>query len=375
MPERKKILMLLCNYDPETHRGIARAAQKLGWHLNISMLNSFQTPTHWRGDGIICSLNDNKTLEHFVVKSGLPCVDLSGWRTDLNLPRVSADNQIIGELAVEHFCAFGHRTFGWFCHQQNPVAKARFQSYQAELLRRQLPPPSQLVGTRTKNTKEIETWLAEMEKPAALFAYNDNDAAWLLSSCLELGYRIPHDFAILGVDNNPLICELQPVPLSSINHNHERIGYEGAMMLNKIMLGQEPIRQIIKIKPNGITPRESTDAIAAQDPAVRKTISILKQNLSKPIGAPEIAEELGVSRRNLELRFKQALDTSIHKKLIELRLARARKLLTETEFPIEDIAAQTGFCNSPHLCRSFKLRYGLPPLTFRKNPEQEKYCT
>ena len=360
--------MLLSNYDPETHRGIARAARDLGWHLNISMLNSFQTPEHWRGDGIVCSLDSNRKLERLVVDSGLPCVDLSGWRSDLDIPRVCGDNRVIGELAVEHFCSFGHRAFGWFCHQQNPVAIERFKSFRKELTRRGKAAPSPLIGRRTQDTAEIKKWLEKLERPAALFAYNDNDAAWLLSGCIELGYRVPQDFSILGVDNNRLICEHQPVPLSSVNHDHERVGFQGSLMLDAIMSGKAT--ENLFIRPSGVTLRASSDMLATTDYVVREVLNMMQEQLHKPIGAPELAVAFGVSRRNMEMRFKQALGASIHNKLIELRLERARALLVSSDSPIEDIAARTGFCNSPHLCRSFKKEYGLPPSAYRKAARQ-----
>lgn len=366
MEKIKKVLMLLSNYDPDTHRGIARAARAFGWHLNVSMLNSFQIPVRWHGDGIICSLDTNPKLTKFILKSGLPCVDLSEWRTDLPIPRVSADNKRIGQLAAEHFCSFGHRSFGWFCHQQNPIAETRFQSYKSELQTRGIAAPSRLVGTRTQSLPEIHQWLSSLKIPAALFAYNDSDAAWLLTNCIEAGYRVPEDFAILGVDNNTLICEHQPAPLSSINHDHERIGFEGAQLLEKIMCGQPPEHEVITIEPTGVTLRASSDIFAVSDPLIHKAVSYLLKHLREPIGTTEVATELGVSQRSLELRFRAALNCSIHKKLTELRLKRAATLLTETNETIEQIAALTGFCHAPHLCRVFKKQHDLSPLAYRK---------
>lgn len=364
--------MLLANYDPSTHRGIARAANDFGWFLNNSLLNSFQLPSRWKGNGIICSLNNNRTLEQFVIESGLPCVDLSEWRTDLDLPRVSADNQQIGRLAVEHFSTFGHRSFGWFCHQQNPVAQARFLSFQNEIAKRGFPPPSRCVGKQTQNSDSVENWLASLQRPCALFAYNDNDAAWLQSICIEAGYRVPHDFAILGVDNNPLICEHQPVSLSSINHDHERIGYEGAQLLNRIITGEAPPNKIQYIKPNGVTLRASSDMLAASDSLVQQAMAFLIENLRKPISTDDVASNLGISRRNLEMRFQKAINTTVHKKLVELRLKKAESLLCSSDQSIEDIAALTGFCHAPHLCRVFKKEYELPPLAYRKMQQSKR---
>lgn len=374
MKTSRKVLMLLSNYDPDTHRGIARAAQQCGWQLNVSMLNAFEVPLQWHGDGIICSLDNNKKLERFVTESTLPCVDLSEWRTDLKFARVSINNTEIGKQAAKHFIAFGHRSFAWFCQQPNPVAQARYQSFKSELNRRGLTDPARWTGARTQHPQETAQWLARLPKPVALFAYNDQDAARLLSLCLEAGWRVPDDVAILGVDNNRLICEHQPVPLSSINHDHEQIGYKGAILLDRILNGQEPAEEIQYIHPTGVTLRASSDSLAANDPLVRQTVTYLLEHLREPVGTPEIATFLGISRRTLEIRFQQALGTSIHKKLIELRLKQAKHLLINSTKTVEDIAVLAGFCHAPHLCRVFKKAFNQTPLAYRKAETSPVRC-
>ncbi|MDZ8120526.1 DNA-binding transcriptional regulator [Pontiella agarivorans] len=364
MPSIKKVMMIQSNYDTETHKGIARAAQELGWHLNVSMMNAFQIPKHWKGDGIICSMDNNRQLEEFIRNAGLPCVDLSEWRSDLHLPRVSADNKRIGQMAAEHFRAFGHHSFAYISYRQHPVSEARYQGFKKELIENGIAAPSRLVGRHSQD--EIMQWLDTLAKPSSILAYNDVDAAWLLSNCMEAGYRVPEDFAILGVDNNLLICEHQPVPLSSINHDHERIGYEGAQLLAQIMNGIPPKQGIIYIEPAGITQRASTNALATNDPLVRQAMSYLIENLRHAIGTPEIAAELGVSRRTLEQRFRATLGSSIHRKLTEQRLKKAENLLCTSQHSVEEIAALCGFCHAPHLSRVFKKEYGLPPLAYRK---------
>jgi LacI family transcriptional regulator len=367
MTARRKVLMLLSIYDTATHRGIARVSRELGWHLNLNAIDQLLLPTHWEGDGIICSLNNNRRLEEFVKWAGVPCVDLSIWRSDLGFPRVTADDACIGRLAAEHFCLNGHAAFGWFSRLRNPVSAARLNSFKEELKRHGKPPPTELTGRKVHSQKAVVAWLKSMEKPSALFAYNDIDAAWLLNCCADAGYRVPGDFAILGVDDNPLICELQTPSLSSIKHDHERIGAEGALMLDRIMSGESCGSTHQMVPPTGISVRQSSDRLATDDRLVQKAVSFMTKNFHRSIGTAEIAEAAEIGRRNLELRFKSALGCGVHQKLLEFRLKQAEYLLCQGDEKIEHIAAVTGFCHAPHLCRAFKKAFGASPQVYRRN--------
>jgi DNA-binding LacI/PurR family transcriptional regulator len=129
----KRVLMLLNNYDTDTHKGVAIAAKELGWYLNAGISAAFNLPKTWKGDGIICALGDSKELADFVMKAKVPTVDLSYIRTDLDFPRVIGNHSQIGQLAARHFCAFGHTNFAWFSTINNPTSKMRLEEFQKEL--------------------------------------------------------------------------------------------------------------------------------------------------------------------------------------------------------------------------------------------------
>ena len=177
--------------------------------------------------------------------------------------------------------------------------------------------------------------------------------------------RIPDDVAILGADDNALICESQWVTLSSVRYDLSRIGYEGAAMLDQLIEGKPLQTRLQLIPPQGVTVRQSTDALAATDPLVRAALAYLQEHLRKSIGTSEIAESLGVSRRLLELRFRAQMHSSIREYIIRSRIAEARRMLVATQEPIETIAALTGFCNAPHFSRTFKRDTGLTPTRYR----------
>jgi len=368
----KKVLMLLNYYGTDTHRGIAKASKELGWNLNAGNLEAFNIPKKWKGDGIICALGDSKELVDFVMKKNVSTVDLSFARKNIEYPRVTANHLSIGKEAAEHFCIFGHSNFAWFSNKTTPTAKLRLQGFKDELLKQGKTAPATFSGKKAQDEEAALHWLGTLKRPCAIFAFNDLNAAWLMSLCLDHGYDVPKDFAILGVDNNPLLCEHQVVPLSSINHDHERIGYEGAYMLDEIMKGHPLTETIRLVEPTGVTLRDSTDMYAASDPIVHEAIEYMLTHLREPIGTPEISDTLGISRRNLEMRFQDTLQCSVHKKLVEMRLKAAERMLVTTDHKIEDIAALTGFCHAPHLSHAFKKSYGLPPRAYRNNHQSNQ---
>lgn len=361
-----KVLMLLGSYDQAMHSGIARAARELSWHLDVSLLKTFRLPERWQGDGIICALNNNPKLAEFVQKADLPKVDLSIWRSDLPMPRVVADNAAIGEAAAKHLQQYSHQHFVWFALQRNPVGEARFQGFCKQLdgTKARI---ERLDGRGASDRSRLRLKVINLPKPCAVFCLSDDDASWLLNVCLDAGLRVPDEVAILGVDNNALICENQPIPLSSVNHDLERIGYEGAHLLQSLLLGQAPATVRQQIKPNGVTTRESTDAFAVTNLLVREALIFLKKNLRQSLGTDVIAQTLGVSRRTLEQHFREHLGCGVHAKRMELRLTLASNLLTQTRLKVEDIAAQCGFCHSPHFSRAFSTRFGHPPNAYRQH--------
>ena len=293
MSRSRKILMLLGSYDFHAHAGIARAARVLNWHLDVSLLKTFQLPAQWRGDGIITSLNRSQRLASFIQRAKLPTVDLSSWRADIDLARVVADNECIGRVAAEHFGILGHHNFAWFALSRDPVGEARCKGF-----RDALPLGvnfCRLSASGAPNRKKILAQLKSFSEPVAVFCKSDDDAAWLLNLCLDCGLSVPSRVALLGTDNNRLICENQPVPLSSVNHDLERIGYEGAMRLDSIING-DYFEEALLIPPTGVTKRQSTDALAIADPAIVEALNFMNTNYRRSIGTDDIAASCGTSK-------------------------------------------------------------------------------
>lgn len=361
----KHILMVLGSYDQSAHEGIAKYASQHGWHLNISILKDFQLPENWQGDGIITSLNDSRALEKFVLGANVPVVDLSIWREDIRLPRVVADNAAIGRLGAKHFIETGHQHCAWFALSSNPVSQARYEAYHDALAETGVS-CKRLGNLRRQDAALIVDQLLKLPKPCAIYAKSDYDAAWILNLCLGAGLQVPDEVALLGADDNPLICENQVVPLSSVQHDLKTIGYEGAAMLDRLIDGETPGTPIRLIPPKGICVRQSTDTLAVSDPVIRRLISYLKNNYRKSISTDDLADLFQTSRRSLEIRFRRAMRCSIRECLIRIRIDEAKHLLRTTEESVETVAALTGFCHAPHFSNTFRKSEGCSPSRYRR---------
>ena len=168
------------------------------------------------------------------------------------------------------------------------------------------------------------------------------------------------------MDDNRIVCEHQSVQLSSIAHDHERVGYAAAATLERLMCGGEPDRRLVRVRPRGIVTRASTDTFAVNDPELLPAIGLIRRNLSRPFGAAQLADELGIPRIRLDRLFAARLGHSVGAEIARRRVAEAKRLLVLGDMTLQDIAAQCGYCHSSFLIRSFRKATGETPAAWRR---------
>ena len=381
--KQRNILLVIQPAYPERIQGIARFARAHGWHLTIvDRLARF--PRGWRGDGALVTLRGNAETNRFVkglVRDGIPVVDLTFNHPEIRLPRVSGDHEAFGRLAREHFASLNFRHFAWFSTGWSHVHELRFCGFSLET-------SDESRGMRAHDTDrwvledmvgndEIDNWrlflriigrkLKSAPKPLAVLAYDDADAAKVLSAALEAGLRVPEDVAIMGIGNDAVICENQAVPLSSINHDLERNGYEGAALLDKLMSNPSKPPKPLLLSPRGIVIRKSTDTLAADDPLLTAALKEIARRLGTSFGINELAENLQVPRKRLERLFAEKFSRSVGKEIARQRLERAKRFLTETDKPMKEIAALCGYCNAGYFTNAFRSGTGLTPKAWRRD--------
>ena len=376
MKAKQVLVWVTPAYAPRLN-GIARYAKAHGWHLTIADRLG-RRPIGWRGDGALTTMRGGSGMSGYVKelrRRHVPVVDHSFNHPEVKVPRVSGDHEAMGRMAGEHFRERNFRNAAWFSTGWLNIHALRYRGFCEgfETLPLRWVAEDEISEHARDNLRLVSNWLGKKlkaaPKPLAVLAYDDADASRVLAAALDVGLSVPEDVAVLGIGGDALICENQPVPLSSVEHDQERTGYEGAELLDKLMKtgpAKHKAQSAVLIPPTGITTRASTDRMAVSSPILRKALAFIKENLSHPIGIGQIAERIGTSRATLDLLFKSEMDRSAGQEILRQRIALAKSLLANEELSIAQIAAECGFCNQAYLTNVFRTATGVTPKAWRR---------
>nr|WP_246459614.1 AraC family transcriptional regulator [Puniceicoccus vermicola] len=132
------------------------------------------------------------------------------------------------------------------------------------------------------------------------------------------------------------------------------------------MKGGQPPPAATFLPPVGLIARSSTDWLAPRDPILGKALQIIEEESDRGIGVEAVCESLGVSRRNLERRFRSELGIGVHERIQTVQVARAKRLLLESNLRISEVAERTGFGNLRRFDRVFRQVEGCQPSEYRR---------
>ena len=328
----------------------------------------------WRPHGIIAHLFDRSFAQR-VAALRKPVVNTTSTLADLKIPLVEVDHECIGQLAAEHFLQRGFRHFGYFGSAWTDFSKRRERSFREALAKEghsvfschaeYLPRPPLRASWKTADQR-IKKWLVELPKPAAVLASNDVPARDLAEISRTLGFRIPGDLVLLGVDNDEVECLLSSPPLSSVVNPAERIGYEAARLLERLMSGHPPPKSPILIAPGHVVTRESTDIVAIDDPEVAAALVYIREHASEHIRVHDVVRELSLARRDLERRFRNRLGRTPLQEIHRVRIETAKQHLAASDLPVPAVARLSGFSTPQRLAAVFRRLTGMSPLAYRR---------
>jgi LacI family transcriptional regulator len=325
---------------------------------------------NWKGDGIIARIKDRKMADALVA-TGAPVVEL---RTEvvLGLPTVYCDDTAIAELAVRHFRERGFREFAFCGRGGARWSDLREQAFQRRLVAAGLrcdvytTAPRRRGLTWEQEQDDRARWLDSLPKPVAILAANDVRGLEVLDACRRIDLAVPERVAVLGVDNDVVLCELSDPPLSSIDQDLGRIGYEAAALLDRLMAGEAPPEKAVLVAPQAVVCRLSTDVVACDDPAVALALRLIRKHACDQVGIDFLAERIGLSRRVLQRRFKTMTGRTLQEQLLDAQLERVKQMLAETDLKLDSIARRSGFNYIGYMGLFFKRRTGMTPGEYRR---------
>ncbi len=301
----------------------------------------------------------------------VPVVNVADNHDERSLPTVHSDNRAIGVMAAEHLLDLGYRHFAFYGIGSHWYARQRHAGFVERLRQTGCAVHAQWGSEEVAWNDTLLAWLGALPRPVGLMTDNDQRALTIMHACEEIGLEVPRDVAVLGVDNDEGICEVSRIPISSVAVNAEKVGYEAAALLDRLIAGEAPPQRPIEIPPIAVQQRESTGRLVVRDALVSKAMGAIRESIAETRGIEAIAATLGVSRRHLDRRFRDALGRTAAEELRRLRIERARQLLEATNRKVLDIALDCGFSDAKSLSTAFRATLGMSATAYRRRVQME----
>ena len=393
------------HYEHGVARGLVRFAKaKAEWRLYGYgwMFRPLADLSSWAGDGIIARVEDARTADTLCAL-GLPIVDVAGAYTRPHFRGVTNDDFLTGYKAAIHLIDRGFSNFAFLGVLGTLWSDQRKDGFEKCLAQRGLT-VNQAVGgdalpsferplawwegrpagdraadagdrPGVSDLRDLEAFLSSLTTPTALFACNDTTGLRATELAGRLGLAVPESLAILGVDNEDILCELASPSLSSIMLDCEAMGFRAAAALDAILGdGSDggsggaglPEGSRIEVPPKEVVERESTRTFACEDPLVARAVTFIRAHAHEGIDVSDLLNLVSASRRSLETRFRAAMGRSLHEEIVRAKLARARRLLRDTDATIDRVAEESGFSALGRFHAVFKETEGMSPGVWRR---------
>ena len=370
---------LLVKTNSDWHRSVLMGAAQYsedlgGWNFTIPPADSngeVFLPDDWDGDGVICRITSEE-LESSILERNIPAVNISWLSCSTSeIPRVNSDQQACATMAARFLIEKQYENYGYIGHPPwsnytdliEMTFRSELESHSHSLYQFQL-------GTRAKrkggiNDDDLIQWLTELPKPVALVVWDSIVGQQVVSTCIANNIDVPGSVAVLCIEHDPLWSALAPVPISNIDQDPWRVGFNAAKLLHQMIRGDQSVSTPILIPPISIVQRRSTEASSVKDPVLDKAIKYIYENAKSGITVKDLLDYTEISRRGLETRFKQELNCSPAAFIRRIQLQSVAKLLRTTNWTISAIAQRTGFAYPEVLMRAFKREFGVTPMQFR----------
>lgn len=324
-------------------------------------------------DGVV-SRHTTPVLVEACLDHHIPLVDLNDSPRFAGVTKIRPDNAAVGAVAgqylldrgYQHLAFSGFGNDGWSRERRAGFVEAvRVGGNECEVFDVEYP------GEVTPfwNSQQIAAlaaWLRHLPRPVGVMGCNDVRARQIIEAAQAAGLLVPEEVAVLGANNDVTRCELSSPPLSSVATNPFQAGYRAAEQLDRLMNGETAENSDVRISPVGVVSRRSTDMLAIPDKNVAAAISYIREHACAGLSVKQVMPHAGVSRSQLEKKFRQYLGRSPQAEIRRMQVTKIRQLLAETDLPLKRIAELTGFEYMEYMCVVFRRLAGETPGAYRK---------
>ena len=319
-------------------------------------------------DGILTGFNFVTPGYKALLDSNIPLV-LNNFPSQLpppDVPNISIVHN--DEIAIGKKCAAFLYSKGIFCSFAYVPDRTRswWSTYRQRGFRLELARRGQRCATFRAGKSQLTSWLEALAKPAAIMATNDVTGTRVLEACRTLELDVPEQVAVMGVDNDEIVCNGIRPTLTSIHPNHVELARRAAEELDRIMEGKRKSSPPRLIQPIGIVDRASTEKVPPAGAMIKAALAYISEHATDGISASDVANHLKVSASLLRLRFRTIYGRSVRDVILDRRFAAVNELLETTRYGLDHIAQNTGFSSANLLSHAYKTRYGISPSRGRK---------
>lgn len=326
----------------------------------------------------------NAEMARALARLKVPVVDLYRWKEYAGIFSVDADHAAIGRLAAEWFIERRFRNFAFCGYTGAPFSDMRGVAFKAVAeanglacsVYKEAVYDSDYLGRMILQAESygepldhdrIAEWLKTLPHPVALFCCHDIRAYQVAMLCKEVGIRVPHDVAIMGVDNDRILCGFSDPMLTSVDPDARQTGWTGARLLYERMAGgrQKGCGHVL-VPPRRVVERASTEIDPVEPQWLSEALRFIRKGIPEGVNAEEVIRHVGLSHTQVERAFTKVLGSTIHQEIARLRMREACRLLSETELPAIEVSRRVGFSSPQYFSRLFHAHSGLTPIDYRR---------
>jgi len=367
-------------YDRQVVEGVGEYLQASQSEWDIFIEEDFRTRLdnikEWLGDGVIADFDDGE-IERVLAEVGVPVVGVGGsYHRPEDYPAVhyiATDNYALVESAFLHLKEKGVHRFAFY---GLPAASGKGWAAEREHAFRQLVAQEKYRGvvyqglqTAPENWQHAQNrladWLQTLPPQTGIIAVTDARARHVLQVCEHLHIPVPEKLCVIGIDTEELTRYLSRVALSSVVQGTRQMGYQAAKLLHRLLDNEAMPLQRLLVPPVRVVARRSTDYRSLNDPAVIQAMHYIRNHACKGIKVDQVLDAVGISRSNLEKRFKEEVGETIHAMIHAEKLEKARSLLISTSLSINEISQMCGYPSLQYFYSVFKKEYGSTPKDYR----------